>query len=91
VTPYELINVALFAWYIAYALIKTDGPAKIFARLRAVTTFFGLLECIVCLSIWTSALGYVLLQSPFALIVYFGAGAGLALWGHKYTGWSYDG
>ena len=90
-TPPDLLTLCLFTWYTSYVLVKTSGPFDIFAKLRARVTFGGLLECIICLSVWIAALGYVLLQSPYAMIVYIGAAAGGALWGHKYTNWSYDG
>lgn len=89
-TPFDLITLALFAWYVSFVLIRTEGPFKIFLRVRNVTTLGGLLQCIVCLVIWASGLGYVLIQIGLEPIVHIGAIAGLALWGHKYTGWDYS-
>lgn len=86
----NLLILALFAWRLAYMLVKEAGPFDIFTRLRAVTTLGDLLICVNCLSVWTALLGYVLLTTPLAPIVYVGAASGLALWGHKYTGWSFD-
>lgn len=86
-TPLELLILVLFAWYVAYVLVKTSGPFKIFERLRAVTTIGGLLECIYCLILWTALVGYLILyHTPFAPIVYVGAigGGGMIL--HRYTG-----
>jgi hypothetical protein len=85
-TPLNLLTLALFAWYVAYVLVKTSGPFKAFARLRAVTTLGGLLECIWCLVLWTALLGYILLDTPLVHVVYVGAIAGLAMIGHRYTG-----
>lgn len=85
-TPLDLLVLSLFAWYVAYVLIKTSGPFKVFERLRRVTTFGGLLGCIWCLILWTSVLAYILLHSPFAPAVYIGAAAGLGMMGHRYTG-----
>lgn len=86
-TPLDLISLSLFAWYTAYVLIKTGGPFRVFARLRGVTTFGGLLECLYCLSVWTALLGYLILyHTPFAPIVYVAAIAGLAMMGHRFTG-----
>lgn len=86
-TPLDLITLALFTWLVSYMLIKTTGPFRVFERLRRVTTVGGLLLCIVCLSPWVAALGYVVLQSPFAPLVQIMAAAALGLWGSKYTGW----
>ena len=82
----DLLILALFAWYVSYVLVKTDGPFKLFARLRAVTTFGGLLECQYCLILWIALLGYVLISSPFVPIVSIGAGAGAGMLAHRYTG-----
>jgi hypothetical protein len=90
VTPFDLITLALFTWLVAHMLIKTDGPFHVFARLRSVTTFGGLLACIVCLSPWVAGLGYVVLQSPFAALVQIMAAAALGLWGARYVGWDYQ-
>lgn len=85
-TPFELIIIALFAWYISCVLIRTSGPFKLFARVRAVTTIGGLLECIWCLIVWMAVLGYALIQTPLAPVTYVGAAAGLGMLGHRYTG-----
>lgn len=85
-TPLDLILCALFAWYVSYVLIKTDGPFSLFARLRSLTTIGGLLTCQYCLIVWIALLGYVLLQTPFVPIVYVGAIAGLGMILHRYTG-----
>lgn len=89
-TPINLLILALFAWRLAYMLVKEAGPFEIFTRLRAVTTAGGLLTCIYCCSVWTALLGYILIETTLAPIVYIGAASGLALWGHKYTGWGFD-
>lgn len=85
-TPLDLLVLALFAWYLAYVLIKTSGPFKIFERVRHVTTIGGVLECLWCLILWTAVLGYLLIHSPFAPMVYIGGAAGLGMIGHRYTG-----
>lgn len=85
-TPIDLLVLSLFAWYLAYVLIKTHGPFGVFARLRNVTTLGGLLTCIWCLILWTAALGYVLTQTPLIPLVYIGGAAGLGMIGHRYTG-----
>jgi O-antigen ligase len=82
----DLLILALFAWYVSYVLIKTDGPFKIFSRLRAVTTLGGLLACIWCLIIWIGLIAYLLYLSPFREIVYVGAIAGAGMMMHRYTG-----
>lgn len=86
----NLLILALFAWRLAYMLVKEAGPLDVFTRLRAVTNLGGLLICVNCMSVWTALLGYLLLDTPFAPVVWVIAASGLALWGHKYTGWSFD-
>ncbi len=85
-TPLDLLILALFAWYVSYVLIKTAGPFNLFARLRAVTTFGGLLECQYCLIPWIGLLAYLLYLSPFREIVYVGAIAGAGMILHRHTG-----
>lgn len=86
----NLLILALFTWYVAYVLIKTSGPFHLFARLRALTTIGGLLECLYCLVIWIAVLGYLLINSPFALIAHIGAIAGGAMMMHRWTGGDYS-
>lgn len=90
-TPIELLILAAFSWRLAYMLVKEIGPWRVFERIRARITLGGLLECIMCTSVWTAALGYALITTPLVPLVYIGAVSGVALWAHKYTGWSYDG
>lgn len=71
-------------WYLAYALTSTEGAFKMFSRLRAVTTFGGMLDCIVCTSFWIGIIAALLLNYP--LIWGIGA-AGFACLLHSYTGW----
>lgn len=87
-TPFDLILIALFAWYTSYILIRTSGPFSLFARVRSVTTIGGLLECIWCLIAWMALLAYLLLGKPLApeMIVHIGAAAGLGMLGHRWTG-----
>lgn len=86
-TPINLLLLALFAWYVSYILIRTAGPFKLFAALRAITTLGGLLECQYCLIVWIAVIGYALLMhTDLQAIVYIGAAAGLGMLGHRYTG-----
>jgi hypothetical protein len=86
-TPLELLILSLCAWYVAYVLIKTSGPFNLFARLRALTTLGGLLECLWCLVVWLAMVAYVLyVHTPFREVVYVGAVAGGAMILHRYTG-----
>ncbi len=85
-TPLDLLILALFAWYVSFVLIKTDGPLKLFLRLRTLTTIGGLLLCIWCLCPWVAALGYLLMQTALFPIVYIGAAAGGAMFLHRYSG-----
>lgn len=85
-TPLDLLVLSLFAWYLAYVLVKTSGPFNVFGRIRGVTTFGGLLSCLYCLVLWTSVLGYLLLLSPYGAIVYIGGASGGAMIMYRYTG-----
>jgi uncharacterized membrane protein (DUF485 family) len=83
----ELLTLALFAWYVAYVLIRTRGPFNLFERLRTATTLGGLLECLYCLTVWVAGVGYVLLTyTSLTPVVYVGAIAGAAMILHRYTG-----
>lgn len=89
-TSFELILLALFAWRVAYMLVKEEGPFQVFARLRALTTLGGLLTCIYCTSVWSALLGYLLISTPLAPVVYVLAVSGLALMAHRYTGGDFN-
>lgn len=86
-TPLDLLVLSLFSWYAAYCLVKTDGPFKVFSRLRGVTTIGGLLLCVYCLVVWAALIGYLILyHTAFDPIVHVGAIAGGAMIMHRYTG-----
>lgn len=86
-TPFDLLSIALFAWYAAYCLVKTDGPLDVFKRLRAATTLGGLLLCMYCCICWTGLAGYLLFyHTPLQAIVYVGAIAGAGMILHRQTG-----
>jgi hypothetical protein len=82
----ELLLLALFTWRLAYLLVKESGPFNLMGRLRAKTTFGGLLDCIYCASVWTALIGYVLLSTPLVPVVYVGAASGGAMMLWRYTG-----
>lgn len=85
-TPIDLLILTLFTWRLAYLLVKESGPFNLMGRLRARTTIGGLLECLYCASIWTALIGYGLLSTPLAPIVYVGAASGGAMMLWRYTG-----
>jgi hypothetical protein len=85
-TPLNLLLLALFAWRVAYMLVKESGPFDVFTRLRAVTTVGGVLTCIYCCSVWTGLAGYLLMSTPLVPIVYVGAISGGAMMMWRYTG-----
>jgi len=85
-TPLDLLLLSLFTWRLAYMLVKESGPWGVFEKLRTRITFGGALNCIYCTSVWTGVTGYVLIQSPFAPIVYMIAISGGAMMLWRYTG-----
>lgn len=44
----------LATWRLTSLLVQEDGPARLFARLRAFSTFGGVLECVWCCSVWVA-------------------------------------
>lgn len=86
----DLLILALACWRLAYMLVREDGPAHIFARLRARTTFGGLLECVFCTSIWTAVLVFAVWLTPARPVVEVLAISALALMAAKYTGVEYQ-
>lgn len=88
--PLDLLVLSLFAWYAAYCLVKTDGPFKVFSRLRGMTTLGGLLTCPWCLVVWIAMIGYIIYyHTPLQAIIYIGAVSGGAMFIHKHTGSDY--
>ena len=84
--PLDLLILALASWRLAYLLTKEDAPFRLMARLRAITTFGGLLDCIYCASIWASIGCYLLWQTPLAPLVTILAISGGAMMLWRYTG-----
>lgn len=74
-------------WLIAYSLVHLDGPLNVFKWIREHIPHGGLLSCIVCTATWIGVI--VMLMPDGALLQGFGV-AGVALWVHKYSGWSYN-
>lgn len=85
----DLALVSLFTFYLAFAVSSTHGPFDIFATLRQRLPLGGLTICLVCLSFWLSIIGYVLLQTSGAPVVYAIAPAGAAVLLWRYTGGSH--
>jgi hypothetical protein len=48
-------------------LVNEAGPFRMFARLRAWSTFGGLLDCLYCCSVWIAAL-FVVALGPTTLV-----------------------
>ncbi len=85
----DLVLVSLFTFYLAFAISSTHGPFNIFAILRERLPLGGLTICLICLSFWLSIIGYALLQTIGAPIVYAIAPAGAAVLLWRYTGGSH--
>ena len=82
----DLLVIALATWRLAFLLAREDAPFALLKRLRAKTTLGGLLNCLMCASIWCAALCYVLWQTPLQPIVVIAALSGAALMLASYTG-----
>lgn len=85
-TPDALLILSLATFSMAYLLVKEDAPFKLMARLRAYSTFGGLLSCVYCAGFWCAILCYVLINTPFAPIVYVFAVRGGMQFLHRFTG-----
>ena len=85
-SPLDLALIGLAAWYWAVVIALTHGPWRVFERLRTRAPLGGLTTCVYCLAIWL-ALGFWLLsQTPAAPLVFISAGAGAAIFLHRWTG-----
>lgn len=86
--PLNLLILMLAAFYVAYAVSSTHGPAGIFARLRDRLPLGGLTTCIICLAPWCSAVFYLLMLTvPYVVYVFAAAGGVVLAW--RYTGGSH--
>lgn len=90
--PLDLAVLSIASWRLAYMATRENGPWRVFARLRTLTTIGGLLECVYCASVWTAA-GMLLLWTIGGLAQVFvmvlalsGVGLMLASW----TGAGYE-
>lgn len=86
--PFDLLLIALAAFYVAYAISSTHGPFRAFEQLRTRIPLGGLTACIVCLAPWLAAAFYVLLSTPAAWLVWILAGAGGSVFVYRWTGGS---
>lgn len=84
--PDTLLTLSLATLSMAYLLTREDAPFKLMARLRAKTTLGGLLSCPQCAAFWCAILCYVLINTPFAPIVYVFAIRGGMQFLYRYTG-----
>lgn len=90
--PLDLAVLSVASWRLAYMLVREDGPWGVFARLRAATTFGGLLDCVYCASVWTAA-GMLLLWTIGGLaqtFVYVLALSALGLMAASWTGAGFE-
>lgn len=83
--PLDALAVGLAAFYGAYVVARTSGPAGVFARLRAAPYVGEAASCFYCASLYTGALAYALLI-VWAPGLYVLAAAGLAAFLYRYTG-----
>lgn len=78
-TPFELLVLALATWRLAFMLTVENGPLRIFARFRRITTLGGLLECIFCTSVWAALLLTVAVVGRLDLVAVLAVSAGSVL------------
>lgn len=86
-TPFRLVEIALAAWYLAFAISTSSGPFHIFEAVRKYLPLGGLTSCIICLAPW---MALVLWLVPDGVIVWAFAAAGLGLLAHGLAGWRYN-
>lgn len=88
-SPFDFLILAIATWRTAHLLVHEDAPFHFMARIRARTTFGGLLTCIKCASVWTAALLLLLWFTPLYPLVWIAALSGAALMLGSYTGASH--
>lgn len=86
ISTLDLLLLCLATWRLAYMLTQETGPFAIFTRLRKRFPLGGVTTCIYCMSVWTALLGYIVLQSPFAWLVWIMAASGGAMMLWRQTG-----
>lgn len=84
--PFSLLVIALAAWRLAYLMAKEAAPFQLMTRLRAKTTFGGLLSCLYCSSWWAALVMLALWYTPLQPLVYVFAVSAAALMLGSYTG-----
>lgn len=68
VSALEFLLLGLATYYVALALTRSDGPFGCFRWLRSALPHGGLLECLVCLSLWVGVGFYLLWQIAPAVV-----------------------
>lgn len=80
----ELIIATLGTYGITSIMVESDGPFRIFYRLRKLS-WLSAFECFLCLSLWVAFLMSVLLADNITqLILYTAASSGGAILIHNY-------
>lgn len=82
----DILILALAAWRLAYLAVHEDAPFRLMARIRARTTFGGVLDCIYCSSVWAAVILLLVWFTPLIWLVYVLAISGAALMLATYTG-----
>lgn len=86
----DLLFLAIACWRLAYMLTSESGPFGVFGRLRAATTFGGLLDCLYCASVWTALIMLALYVTPLRPVVWVFAVSGAGLMLKSWTGAGYQ-
>lgn len=86
-TAADLLILTLACWRVAYFVTHDDAPFGVMRRIRERVG--GGLTCIVCTSVWASALVYVLWLTVLQPVVIVAAVSGGALMMHRWVGWNF--
>jgi hypothetical protein len=70
----------------AYMVVREDGPANMFGRIRYRFAWTGALQCVYCMSVWTAGVAYLLWLTPLQPLVWIAAISGAALMLASWTG-----
>lgn len=80
----DVLILGAASWRLAFMVVREDGPAHVFARIRQRSTLAGLLDCVFCMSVWAAVALWLLWLTPARPLVYImaisGAGLMLASW-----------
>lgn len=89
--PLDLLILALACWRLAYLLTREAAPFNVMTRIRARTTLGGMLDCLMCASVWAAALVLLLWYTALQPLVWIAAISGAALMLASFSGANHPG